>query len=319
VDGDAGSPASFELWIDTSPPQILAYGPSSGTLMNTVPSITAALSDPNSGVDPFAISVLINGSSASVSFNQITGQLTTTGGLWKEGSNHLELRVQDNLGNAQVPILWSLMLDTKPPAGSIIINGGAAMTTSVYVTLHLNASDGTSGVAGVLISNHSVTGYVQESYVALRELWKLTPIKGLQGVYVKFIDGAGNISDPISDTIELSLLSPETVITSGPVGFIPDSIASFTYMCPEGGCMFSFTFDNDEWSDWSSSAKVSSSGLSPGNHYFRVKAAKDVNGVPGIQEDEEDPSPAERTWIIGVDPAFFIIPKGPAIKIWRLE
>ena len=60
-------------------------------------------------------------------------------------------------------------------------------------------------------------------------------------------------------------------------------------------------------------------GLAFGNHYFRVKAAKEVNGTPGIQPDEEDPSPAERTWIVGVEPSILIVPKGPHIKLWRLE
>ena len=56
-----------------------------------------------------------------------------------------------------------------------------------------------------------------------------------------------------------------------------------------------------------------------GNHYFRVKAAKEVNGIDGIQPDEEDPSPAERTWIVGVEPSVFTVPKGPPIKVWRIE
>jgi hypothetical protein len=50
-----------------------------------------------------------------------------------------------------------------------------------------------------------------------------------------------------------------------------------------------------------------------------VKAARDVNGIQGIQSDEEDPSPAERTWIVGVAPSMIAVPKGPPIKIWRLE
>jgi hypothetical protein len=199
------------------------------------------------------------------------------------------------------------------------VNSDAVMTTSVYVTLNLTASDATSGVAAMLISNDQLSGYVEEPFAGQRPLWKLKPVRGIQTVYVKFVDNAGHVSAPVSDQIELALLSPETVITSGPAGFSPNPSASFGYSCPEGDCVFSYAFDGDEWSDWSSELIARVSGLSFGNHYFRVKAAKDVNGETGIQPDEEDPSPAERTWIVGVEPSIFIMPKGPHIKMWRLE
>ncbi len=56
-----------------------------------------------------------------------------------------------------------------------------------------------------------------------------------------------------------------------------------------------------------------------GNHYFRVKAAKDTNGQDGIQLEEEDPTPAERAWIIGVEAPLPVGPLGPPVKLWRIE
>ncbi len=252
--------------------------------------------------------------------------MTSSGGAWKEGINTLKLSdadgrngIEDAVGNTAAPLIWNATIDTKPPTGTIMINGGAVMTTSVYVTLGLSASDATSGVARMLISNDELTGYVEEPYAALRELWKLNPIRGAQTVYVKFVDTAGNMSAPVSDAIDLGLLSPDTIITSGPAGFIPTRTATFALLCPEGNCVFSYTFDNDAWSDWSPTVSASKTDLVFGNHYFRVKAAKEVNGIDGIQADEEDPSAAERTWVVGVEPPLFIVPKGPSIKLWRLE
>ena len=83
--------------------------------------------------------------------------------------------------------------------------------------------------------------------------------------------------------------------------------------------MFSYAFDGDDWSDWSPQLSVESGELMFGNHYFRVKAAKEVNGVDGIQSDEEDPTPSERTWIVGAEPSVFSVPKGPPIKLWRID
>ena len=318
--GTAGKPISFELWIDTSPPQITAYSPSPGTLLNTLsPTVNATITDVGSGVDKTRLNLLLNGASIPVVYNETTGVVTATGGTWREGANSLELRVADVIGNAPASLIWSVTLDTKPPTGTVTLNGGAKMTTSVHVTLNVSASDAISGVARMMISNDELTGYVEEPFASVRELWKLNAIRGKQKVYVKFVDRAGNVSAPISAEIDLGLLSPETVITSGPAGFSPDRNATFTFMCPEGNCVFSFAVDNGPWSDWNPATTAIAKELPFGNHYFRVKAAKEANGLEGIQPDEEDPSPAERTWVVGVEPPVLIVPQGPAIKMWRLE
>ena len=190
----------------------------------------------------------------------------------------------------------------------------------VYVTLNLTASDAISGVTGMLVSNDALTGYVQESFNPVRELWKINAVTGTQKVYVKFIDTAGNISNPIEASIELHLLAPDTIILSGPAGFTPSTSAQMSFTCPEGGCVFSYAFDHDDWSEWNSETVAKRGGLSYGNHYFRVKAAKESNGQEGIQpEEEEDPTPAERTWIVGVQPPGSVVPYGPPIKLWKID
>lgn len=318
--GKVGNARAVEVWVDTTPPSILNYSPSPGALLNTKgPTISATVSDAASGVTAAKVTVLINGSAGSVTYDPATGVIASTGSLFKEGKNSMELRVADAVGNAQTPVLWSVTVDTIAPSGTLTVNGGATMTTSIYVTLGMAASDATSGVSQVLISNAADSGYVEEPFVSLRELWKLLSVRGIQRVYVKFKDTAGNISVPLSDDIELVLLAPETVITSGPAGILPDRTATFTFMCPEGGCLFSYAFDNQPWSAWSAETTATIAGLPFGNHYFRVKAAKEVNGTEGIQLDEEDPTPAERTWIIGLEPTILTVPKGPPIKLWRIE
>ena len=318
--GTAGKPISLEIWVDATPPQVTTYSPSPGTLLNTLnPTVSATVTDVLSGLDTLGASFSVNGVPASIIFNDQTNELSATGGVWKEGVNSLELRVSDLAGNAQSPLVWSVTMDTQPPTGTVTIKGGAEMTTSAYVTLGLNATDVTSGVVRVLISNDEQSGYVEEAYVALRELWKLTPVRGKQTVYVKFIDKAGNVSRPVFASIDLELLAPETLITSGPAGFTPATGATLTFACPEGDCVFSYAFDNEEWSPWSPVASATKANLALGNHYFRIKAAKEVNGQPDIQIDEEDPSPAERTWVVGVEPSVFSVPKGPPIKVWRIE
>ncbi len=318
--GNAGKPVVLELWVDTLPPRLEQYTPAPGALLNQAsPQVSATLIDEHSGLSAQTVSLALNGAAVSVQVDAATGIVRASGGTWKEGTNSLELRMADLIGNTQTPLIWSVVRDTTPPSGTVAINAGAAMTTSVYVTLGLAATDATSGVARLLLSNDELSGYVEEPFVAVRELWKLYPVRGPQQVFVKFVDQAGNISAVVADEIELGLLSPETIITSGPAGFTPLREVTFEFLCPEGDCVYAVAFDAEDWSAWSADTSATRIDLPFGNHYFRVKSAREMNGTPGIQPDEEDPSPAQRMWIIGVEPSSLVVPKGPAIKFWRIE
>jgi len=319
--GNSGAAKSIEIWVDVNPPQITNYTPAPGTLLNsTATTVSATIADAGSGVTSSTLNLLINGRSVPVQWNAASGTLTSTGSAgWKEGANSIELHAADLVGNALAPLIWSVTVDTTPPVGTLLINGGAQMTTSIHVNLTLDATDAISGVDRMLLSNDERSGYVEEPFVALRELWALRAVRGTQKVFVKFVDKAGNVSQPVSDEIDLGLISPDTVITSGPAGFTQTRAAAFAFMCPEGDCVYSYSFDDEDWSKWSTEASATSQELPFGNHYFRVKAAKEVNGIAGIQPDEEDPSPAERTWVVGVEPSVFTVPKGPPIKVWRIE
>lgn len=318
--GNGGPPSTFEIWVDTTPPSITSTAPPSAAMLKTLTSaVSAALSDANSGVDASTIELRVNEVLAVTSFNEATGILSANPASWAQGSNRIELRVGDKLGNSQTPLVWSVIMDTIAPTGSVSINAGAAMTSSVYVTLGITASDLTSGVVKLLISNDPTINFVEEAYVPMRALWRLNAVRGAQSVYVRFVDGAGNVSEPVSDAIDLALTAPETLITGGPSGFSASVRSTFSFMCPEGNCVFSYAIDHGSWSEWSDAGKITTDALASGNHYFRVKAAKETNGVSGIQPDEEDPSPAERTWIIGLEPSVMAMPKGPAVKVWRIE
>ena len=319
--GQSGKAAAFELWVDATAPVIQEALPAPGSLINTLsPTITATLVEPHSGINPSGIILSINGASARVSYDERQGLMTASGsGLIQEGTNRLELRLTDRAGNTQTPLVWSVTADATPPSGTVQINGGASTTTSIYVTLNLSASDRGSGVTRMWLGNDPLIGYVEEPFATVRELWRLTAVRGVQRVYVKFLDGAGNISEPVSDEIDLDLLAPETLILSGPAGATQDRTAEFTFTCPEGGCVFAYAFDHQEWSEWSAETTVRQTDLVFGNHYFKVKAAKESNGSPGIQPDEEDPTPAERTWIVGVEMPVILAPRGSPIRLWRLE
>lgn len=318
--GSVGAVASFDLWVDTVAPLLADVAPVAGALLNMAsPTITAVITDAHSGVQAETIEVLIDSFALPVQFAPSTGIMTAQASALEEGTHVVKLRATDAAGNVQNWLLWSVTTDTIAPVGSVVINGGAEETASSYVTLTLSATDATSGVNRVLISNDPSGVLVEEPYIVRRELWLLTPVRGPRTVYVQFADRAGNVSAAVSDEIYLNLRAPETIITSGPAGFAPDPSASFTFICPEGTCLYSYAFDTAPWSSWDAQTTATAAALTYGNHVFRVKAAQDINGTPGIQPDEEDPTPAERAWVVGVQPSLLTVPRGPPIKLWRLE
>lgn len=319
--GNAGAPLAFEIWVDTTAPVITGYTPVTGALLNTLsPEFRIDVTDAASGVTAETARLVINNQPVAVQADPVTGTLTLTGALpWREGVNSLSLTVADAVGNEAAPVVWSLTIDVTPPTGTVAINGGAEETASAYVTLTLTAEDALSGVARMQLSNEAAAGFVEEPFTALRELWLLTPVRGTRHVYARFFDLAGNRSATVADEIFLDLQAPETMITEGPAGVTPQATASFAFTCSDPPCVYAYAFDGAGWSSWAEATAITTASLEAGNHYFRVKAAKDTNGNSGIQADEEDPVPAERTWVIGSDAMIPTVPKGPPVKLWRVE
>lgn len=94
--------------------------------------------------------------------------------------------------------------DTTLPTGSILINAGAASTTSQTVSLTLAGSDNI-GVTSMIVSNSpTFVGASWEAYATTRAGWVLSSsAAGTYTVYVKFRDAALNESAPYSDSINI--------------------------------------------------------------------------------------------------------------------
>lgn len=91
--------------------------------------------------------------------------------------------------------------------GSIIINSGEQVTNSVSVTLTLTATDATTSVTEMQISNDGTT-WTDASYGTTPSTisWILEPPEdGKKTVSVRFKDAAGNWSGVFSDTITLDV------------------------------------------------------------------------------------------------------------------
>jgi uncharacterized delta-60 repeat protein len=92
----------------------------------------------------------------------------------------------------------------SPVAESLSINGNALTTPSISVSLKVSASDpdGNAQAMSMSFSNDGMTWSNWQPY-ATTTSWQLNSGDGLKAVYGRFRDNDGNVSSPISDTIEL--------------------------------------------------------------------------------------------------------------------
>jgi hypothetical protein len=109
--------------------------------------------------------------------------------------------------------------DTTPPVGSIIINGGAAATNTVAVTLTTSATDTQSGVSQMQFSNDNATWSTAEPYATTKN-WTLIAGDGPNKVYAKFKNGMGLWSDAAdsTSTINLDTMPPALTLSTLPDG-----------------------------------------------------------------------------------------------------
>jgi hypothetical protein len=219
-----GGSTGFNFRIDTRNPQIKYNNPVGGTNTSWYGADPGAVIDIDflylSGSPLSYAQYQIGSGGWTYIFNTVTGSDYTTD--WNisfndlaEGENEINIRVIDQAGNL---VLHTYLLDTsgftfkkdsEAPVGvSISINGGAQYTNNASVSLSISATDATSGIYQMRISNDGVFDTeLWESYSSSK-LWTLSNGDGLKTVTIKFRDNALLESVVIFDTIFLDTITP---------------------------------------------------------------------------------------------------------------
>lgn len=133
-----------------------------------------------------------------------------------DGTKTVYAKFKDTNGNLSDETSDTITLDMTAPAQlSLVVNGSAAYTTSMDVTLTLGATDPLSGVSAMQVSESSTfVGATWEPYETTHD-YKLASAKnGTRVVYARFRDSAGNVSAAVKDTIVLDTLSPVLSVTT---------------------------------------------------------------------------------------------------------
>ncbi len=118
-----------------------------------------------------------------------------------QGTATINIRATDSAGQTGTATSTDLIIDTQSPTNAAVaINNDATTTSTPAVVLTLYATDATTNVATMALSNDGTTYGTQESYTTSKQ-WILSEGYGQKTVYTTFFDKAGN-SAVASDTIE---------------------------------------------------------------------------------------------------------------------
>jgi len=118
---------------------------------------------------------------------------------------YMPTTLYENTGN--------FILDRAAPTGSVSINADDPYATSPNSMLTVTATDTTTSVTDMKISeDNTFAGVSWESY-ATSKAFTLSSGDGAKTVYVKFMDAIGNESDIYSDTIALDTSLPTGTIS----------------------------------------------------------------------------------------------------------
>jgi ASC-1-like (ASCH) protein len=124
-----------------------------------------------------------------------------------EDENLLRVRVVDVYDRVNETSLH-LVLDTTPPTGTILLNGGNDWINDTMVIISVQAED-RWGVMAIQVSNDpDMLKWTLVNYTTTLE-WRVPPAEGELSVYARFIDTHGLVSNLTSDSIKFDSLPPD--------------------------------------------------------------------------------------------------------------
>ncbi len=148
--------------------------------------------------------------SGDTNFFTIDGNVLKTNALFTydtKNSYRITISVTDQAGNSSDKEFTIQITKNHAPIGTILINNGAAYTSSSNVTLTMTATDTEGEAIDMRFSNDGFTWSSWESKVSTKS-WILSSGDGSKTVYMQLKDAAGNISNAFSDTIGVDTTPP---------------------------------------------------------------------------------------------------------------
>jgi hypothetical protein len=180
-----------------------------------------------------------------------------------DGLKTVYVQFKDAAGNVSAgDITDTITLESVPPTGTVLINGGADFCDAKDVMLALTSDDGSgTGVAQMQFSNDGVSWSGWET-VDTGKAWTLSEGDELKTVHVQFKDVAGNVSAPdVTDTITLDTSPPTgTVSINSGADFCSSTDVTLALALDDGlgsgVAQMQFSDDGSNWSGWETASET---------------------------------------------------------------
>jgi len=300
ISGSAGAKDYYPLtsYSDSIAPTTAAL--SSGTVgtngwFTSDASVSLSATDAGSGVNATFYRIGTSGSWLNYSSSFL---------LSSEGISTVQFYSMDNASNNETVKSVIVKIDKTPPAGTIVIQGGAAFAKATAVTLSLIASDDASGIEQFRLSNDGVTWGSWESWQNLSASidWTLPSGDGQKKIFFQIMDNASNVATS-NDTITLDTIPPTFAfgIANG-VDFTGSSATiNWSDTDANGIIGYEYSLDGGAFVSCGLTTHVDLSNLTVGSHNLTVRAIDGAGNVAEKTVDFSVSSDSSSQLIFGMD------------------
>lgn len=262
--------------IDTTAPIAFTPVATPATWTNSDVSLAFSTTDASSGVASYQVKI------DSGSYSTQTSPYTIVVSGLSDGAHTATVKAIDAVGNYREAVATDFQVDKTAPTGGAISIDEGSYTTDTSVSLTLSASDATSGMYQIGISEND-TDYTWSAY-ATSKSYTITGSQGLITIYVKFKDTAGNISGVATDTIRYDPTPPST--PGQPSATTPTNIVrpawgwSASTDTNSGINKYEVQLDSGSWIDIGNTTSwTTSSDLSAGTHTLKTRSTDNAGNL----------------------------------------
>jgi len=215
-----------------------------------------------------------------------------------DGDHVLEVSAVDAAGNRDAtPATRAFHLDRTPPV-STIESGPEGTVSNPNATFAFSAGEPATFECGL-----------DEELDACTTPRLFPDLKDGEHVFsVRATDAAGNLGKEVTRTFRVEARPPQTTIEAAPPARTPLGSAHFEFGADEEVSSFECALEEEPFAECESVLELS--GLEEGPHQLRVRAV-DLAG-------KQDPTPAERNWVVDTRPPQTSIVSGPAGETAKL-
>lgn len=224
--GNISSATNLAVTYDSIAPTVTLSSLTSGEFLagGTLQPINWTATDENLGTNPVTIFLSSDGGNSWII---LASNLANTGSYsWNvpTGLNgqlyRIKIAVADSLGqSAEASSASNLTIDsTAPSISSFNLNDGAESSATNFLQARINASDSLTGITQVRISPNSTFAdnnwlpFTEETFTYIAPF-----VSATQTFYAWVKDGAGNISEPLSYVITISIGAPPSLSFLAPL------------------------------------------------------------------------------------------------------